>query len=163
MGNAVQKHFFAYSELIMDTLKKFHQPIFLISASKVNILQGSRLDPICPNLPIHSKTNVSKKSWYTPHLRDTLILIIFHLGGLGSTFAVMCHQSHEWCHSKNIYISSQNFTDFCLNCCCQVQSIVDRGGPKAQSFPKWLLIKYHKQPQPLFCKRGVRKTFYKSH
>ena len=46
------------------------------------------MDLICPNLPVRSKINVNKKSWYTSHLNYNLILIIFLLkdmSGLGST------------------------------------------------------------------------------
>ena len=37
-------------------------PDFLISVSKVKILQAVPMDPICPNLPIRLKINVNKKS-----------------------------------------------------------------------------------------------------
>ena len=59
LGNALQKHFFAYSGLIMGTLKGSTGRFF---NSRVKSLQGVRMDPICPNLPSHSKINVNKKS-----------------------------------------------------------------------------------------------------
>ena len=54
------KNIFAHSALIMATLK-VPPAEFLISVPKVKILLGVGLDPIFPNLPIRSKTNVSKK------------------------------------------------------------------------------------------------------
>ena len=36
------------------------------------------MDQIFPNLPIRSKINVNKNSWYTSHLKDNLILIFFY-------------------------------------------------------------------------------------
>ena len=36
------------------------------------------MDPSYPNLPIQSKINGNRKSWYTTHLKDNLILIIFY-------------------------------------------------------------------------------------
>ena len=64
------------------------------------------MDPICPNLPIRSAINVNKKSWYKPHLKYSLILIMFlkDLGGLRSTFGVMRRQSYGWRYSKRNYI-----------------------------------------------------------
>ena len=77
LGNALQKHLFAYSALIMRTLK---DPLteFLISVSKSNILQGVWLGSICPNIPIRSEINANKKRRYTTHLKDNVILIIFY-------------------------------------------------------------------------------------
>ena len=60
LGNALQNIFFAYSALIMGTLKGSTVD-FLISVPKVKILQGIRMDLICPNLPIRSEINVNKK------------------------------------------------------------------------------------------------------
>ena len=56
---------------------------FLISVpkGKVKILQRVQMDPICPNLPIRSKTNANKKRYiysYTSQWKDYLILIIFY-------------------------------------------------------------------------------------
>ena len=50
---------------------------FNASAQSQN-LQGVWVHTISPNLPIRSKINVNKESWYTPHLKDDLILIIFY-------------------------------------------------------------------------------------
>ena len=78
LGNALQKHVFAYSALIIGYFKKFHRPILYLQCPEVTILQGVCMDPICPNLPIRSKINVNKKNWCTPHLKDNSLIIIFH-------------------------------------------------------------------------------------
>ena len=135
LGNALQKHFYAYSALVMGTLPAD----FLISVPKVKILRGVRMDLICPNLSIRSKINVNKKSWYTPHLKDNLILIIFYLGGLGSIFAVMCRQSYRWRHSWKNYIFPVKTIEIFARIVpakLNYESIVDRGGSKGQSFLK---------------------------
>ena len=134
---------------------------------KVKLLQGVRMDPICPNLPIRSKKNLNKKSWYIPHLKDNLILIIFllkNLGGMGPTFAVMCRQSYRWRHIKRNYIfpvKTLEFFAWIVPVKLNYQSVVDRGGVRPNPSCNWLPMKYQKQLQDLFCERDVRKTFYK--
>ena len=54
LENALQKHFLAYSALIMGT--------FLIAVPKVKILQGVPLSSIYHNLPVWSKISFNKKS-----------------------------------------------------------------------------------------------------
>ena len=136
------------------------QADFLISVPKVKILLGVRLDLNCLNLPIWSKTNVNKKSWYIPHLKDNLMLIIFlpkDLGGLCSNFAVMCRQSYWWRHSQTNYIfrvkTIKAFTWF-VPVKLNYESMVDRWGSKAPSFLKMNYQEISEAgPIPFFWKR----------
>ena len=61
LGNAIQKHFFASSALIMGTLKRSTNRFFNFSVQSQNFT-GVRKDSIYPNLPIRSKINVNEKS-----------------------------------------------------------------------------------------------------
>ena len=61
LGNALQKHFFASSALIMGTLKRSTNRFFNFSVQSQNFT-GVRMDSIYPNLPIRSKINVNEKS-----------------------------------------------------------------------------------------------------
>ena len=151
--------FFCYSALIMGTLK-VSTHCFLISVPKIKTLRGVRMDPIYPNCLISSQINVNKKSWYATHLKDSLILIIFllkDLGGLGSSFVVMCRQSYWWCHSKKKYIFPIKTLDiftWIVPVKLNYESIVDRGVSKAQSFLKMTADEMSETaPRPVLWKK----------
>ena len=135
--------FFAYFALIAGTSIGSFGQFFNFRAQSQNIT-GIWMDLICANLPIHRKTNVNKKSWDTPHVKDNLILIIFYLK-IWLVWALLLQicvvKVTDDVIVKNIYISSQNFTNLCLNCSSQVKVWIHTGegrggGSKAQSFLK---------------------------
>ena len=123
VGKYPPKTFFACSALIMGTLKGSTSD-FLISVPKVKILQGAWMDLICPNLPIPSKISVNKKSRYTLHLKEYSTLIIFYQKTwvIWALLLQLCViKVTDDIIAKKLYISSQNFRNFCLNCSRQVK------------------------------------------
>ena len=113
---------------------------FLISVPKVKILKGVRIATIFPNLPIRSKINVNKKSWYT-QFKDNLVLIIFYQKTwvVWALLLQLCVvKVTDDVIAKKLHISSQNCGNLCLYCPNKLnsESIIDRGRSKSLSLLK---------------------------
>ena len=116
---------------------------------KVKILQGIRMDLICPNLPIGSKINVNKKRWYTAQLKDNLILIIFCLKTwvVWTLFLQLCAvKGTDDVIAKNYIFPVKTIEIFAwiVPVKLNYESIVDRGGPRVFEVFKNLIFKLEK-------------------
>ena len=68
--------------------------------------------------------NVNKKSWYTPHLKDNLILIVFYQKTwvVWALLLQLCVvKVTDDVIAEKLYIPSQNYRNFCLNSPNQVK------------------------------------------